>query len=681
MALFAAMTVFVALGITVKTSAQNTQPNPIPLINQPLVPTTVAPGASEFKLTVNGTGFIPTSVVNWNGTPLATTFLSRSQLEAVIPASDVAGAGTAWVNVKSPGLGGGNSNVEFLFVTNPVSSLSFKRSDLAAGNGPLRLVTADFNGDGILDVAAADEIGNTVAILLGRGDGTFQPPVTYPGGGEPFAIAVGDFDADGNLDLAVTSLCSDPNCTLSTVSILLGNGDGTFKSQVQYKTGKGTVAVSVGDFNRDGKLDLAVTATNDSAVSILIGNGDGTFQPYVEYQTGAAPVGVTTGDFNGDGVLDLALTTCCLSDQGPVSILLGNGDGSFQPPIFYTTAVGYLNAIETADLNGDGKLDLIATGIGYGSESGGVSVLLGNGDGTFQTHVDYPLNTAVDSVAVGDFNGDGIPDLAATHINPSGQVSILLGNGDGTFGTALNFPTGYDPAGILAADFNGDGRLDIVTGNRDTTISVLLQSPVDNLPPTTTAISSPSPNSYGWNNTNVTVTLNATDNPGGSGVKQIQFSLSRAENTSLQTVAGNTASVTISAEGITVLTYFATDNAGNQETAKMLTVRIDQTPPVITGLPAPGCTIWPPNHKLVQVATVTATDALSGLAPGSFQFNGTSNDPANGQIVITGGPSQFLVQLGADKGLIYALIAMASDLAGNTVTLKATCTVPHDQGQ
>jgi probable HAF family extracellular repeat protein len=204
---------------------------------------------------------------------------------------------------------------------------------------------------------------------------------------------------------------------------------------------------------------------------------------------------------------------------------------------------------------------------------------------------------------------------------------------------------------------------------------------VDNTPPTTTPNPSPGPNSNGWNNTNVTVNLNATDNSGGSGVKQIQFARAGAQNTGLQTVAGNTASVTISAEGTTSLSYFATDNAGNQETAKTLTIRIDKTLPIISGLPAPGCTIWPPNHKLVQVATVTAADALSGLAPGSFKVTGTSNDPANGQIVITGGPSQFLVQLGADKDEVYTLTATASDLAGNTVTQQATCTVPHDQGK
>jgi hypothetical protein len=209
----------------------------------------------------------------------------------------------------------------------------------------------------------------------------------------------------------------------------------------------------------------------------------------------------------------------------------------------------------------------------------------------------------------------------------------------------------------------------------------ILATVLDDIPPTTDANASPNPNANSWNNTNVTVTLNATDNPGGSGVKEIQFSLSGAQNAPLQTVAGSAASVTISAEGTTTLTYFATDNAGNQETAKTLTVRIDETPPVISGMPAPGCSIWPPNHKLVQVATATATDSLSGLAPGSFQVTGTSSDPANGQIVITGGPSQFNVQLGADKDEIYTLTATASDLAGNITTQQASCSVPHDQGK
>jgi probable HAF family extracellular repeat protein len=305
----------------------------------------------------------------------------------------------------------------------------------------------------------------------------------------------------------------------------------------------------------------------------------------------------------------------------------------------------------------------------------------------FRTAANSPINPASD-----DLGTLGGTNSQAHGINASGQVVGYSATATGN-NHAFLYSGGvmYDlnnliPAGSgweLSQAYSIDDAGQIVGGgthNGSSHAFLLTPVPVDNTPPTTTAIPSPGPNSNGWNNTDVTVNLNATDNPGGSGVKQIQFSLSGAENTGLQTVSGNAASVTISVEGITILSYFATDNAGNQETVKTLIVRIDETQPVISGLPTAACTIWPPNHKLVQVATVTATDALSGLAPGSFQVNGTSNDPANGQIVITGGPSQFLVQLGADKGLIYTLIAMASDLAGNTVTLKATCTVPHDQG-
>jgi hypothetical protein len=195
----------------------------------------------------------------------------------------------------------------------------------------------------------------------------------------------------------------------------------------------------------------------------------------------------------------------------------------------------------------------------------------------------------------------------------------------------------------------------------------------------------------GWNNSNVTVTMNSVDNPGGSGVKQIQFSLAGAQPGGPQTVMGSTAAVTISAQGTTTLTYFATDNEGNVEQAKTLTVKLDKTLPVIAGLPAEACTLWPPNHKMIQVAIFTATDVLSGLAPGSFTVTGTSNeppsDPNNPEIVITpNGSGGFIVQLQADRlgsgtGRVYTLNATATDLAGNTATVTATCTVPHDQGK
>ncbi|HKV64044.1 MAG TPA: hypothetical protein VJO16_19210 [Candidatus Acidoferrum sp.] len=224
-----------------------------------------------------------------------------------------------------------------------------------------------------------------------------------------------------------------------------------------------------------------------------------------------------------------------------------------------------------------------------------------------------------------------------------------------------------------------------VNGTDFTTIAY---SRPDTTPPVTTAIASPGANSNGWNNSNVTVTLNSTDSEnGGTGVKQIQYALSGAQSLDTQTLPGSVGSVTISAEGMTTLTYFGTDNAGNAEQSKALTVQIDKTPPVVSGMPS-GCALWPPNNKMVQVATITAADALSGLAPGSFQVTGSSNepsDPNNPDVVITpNGSGGYSVQLraarlGSGTGRTYTLQATATDLAGNTATATATCSVPHNR--
>ena len=215
----------------------------------------------------------------------------------------------------------------------------------------------------------------------------------------------------------------------------------------------------------------------------------------------------------------------------------------------------------------------------------------------------------------------------------------------------------------------------------DLQMVVVLQSP-DSIPPETTSTVSPAANSNGWNNGDVTVGLTAVDNPGGSGVKQISYTLGGAYGE----VAGSVTSVNLSQEGITNLTYFAVDNAGNQETENSLTIRIDKTPPVISGLPAANTALWPPNRKMVTVAVVIAADALSTLA--SFDVTGTSNepsDPKDPDVVITGtGLEPRTVQLRADRlasgsGRIYTLTAIAIDLAGNKTAIISKVTVPRDQ--
>src|SRR6266481_9359615 len=210
-------------------------------------------------------GFVTGSVVNWNGGARATTFVSTSQLTAAILASDIASASTASVTVVSPNPGGGPSNVVYFSITNP-TNLLFVKSDLFSGPAPGSVTTGDFNLDGKVDIAVANEGDATIAIFLGNGDGTFQAPLYSATAAQPFFVQPGDFNGDVKLDFAATSFFTN------TVSILLGNGDGTFQPHVDYPVGSGPELDIAGDFNRDGKLDLAVTNLNDNSVSILLGN-------------------------------------------------------------------------------------------------------------------------------------------------------------------------------------------------------------------------------------------------------------------------------------------------------------------------------------------------------------------------------------------------------------------------
>jgi hypothetical protein len=335
------------------------------------------------------------------------------------------------------------------------------------GTNPMSVTVADFNGDGKPDLAVANWGDNTVSVLLGKGDGTFQEAVNCAAGTGPLWVTVGDFNGDGKPDLAVANIAG--------VSVLLGNGDGTFQPAANYPAGIGPRSITVGDFDGDGKLDLAVTNGTPAMyenVSVLLGNGDGTFQPPAIYTADHDATSVTVGDFNGDGYLDLAVTNQVSHD---VSVLLGYGDGTFQPPA-NNYAGFYPYSVTVGDLNGDGKLDLAVTDQYYGN----VDVLLGKGDGTFQDAVNYAAGTSPFSVAVGDFNGDGKPDLAVT--NDAG-VSVLLGKGDGTFQAAVNYVVGTNPMSVTVADFNGDGKPDLAVAS-GAGVSVLLnttQTPITEL--------------------------------------------------------------------------------------------------------------------------------------------------------------------------------------------------------
>ncbi len=330
---------------------------------------------------------------------------------------------------------------------------------------PRFVVVADVNGDGKPDLVVANRcidggclIEAVVAILLGNGDGTFQAAVAYNSGGLfAGAVAVADVNGDGKPDLIVGNWCSDPNCD-GSVGILLGKGNGTFQPVVTYPTGGlYAFAVAVADVNADGKPDvLAITdvpvcsggsCSFPAAAAVLLGNGDGTFRAAVTYPVGGfddPPFSsmLAVADVNDDGKPDLMVESsqCCGSANGVVGVLLGKGDGTFKPVVSYQSAAGGQgSSVAVADVKGDGKRDIVTTDEDAGANGlnkGLVSLRLGNGDGTFNAEQTYDSGGFLtNSVAVADLNGDGKPDLVVANICAddtslcnSSSVGVLLNN-------------------------------------------------------------------------------------------------------------------------------------------------------------------------------------------------------------------------------------------------------------
>jgi hypothetical protein len=461
--------------------------NPVPFLNQPLAPTLVSPGGSGFTLSVSGTGFVSGATVDFNGTPLTTTFIDREHLTAMVSAADVADAGTAAITVVNPAPGGGASNEVYFQVAALETAVHFAN----ATNSPLTvpepfgIAVADFNEDGKPDLAIAANV--RLYVYLGNGDGTFTPtaasPIRVPSPpyddfASPYLgpIAVGDFNHSGHQGLAIGEFQNE------AAVILLGNGSGNFApSSASFANAFAMPinALDVADFNADGNLDLTLVKGLGYQPLVALGYGNGAFNA-----GGALPdafgfsVGAVAGDFNADGKLDVIVANSGVTADGgqgsEVAVSLGKGDGTFTLANGSPIAVGQsLSAIVTADFNGDGKLDLAVTD----SVGNTVIILLGHGDGTFGAPMTIPVGNGPDAIVAGDFNNDGKLDLAVANFADA-TVTLLLGKGDGSFSQSSGSPytVGRGPYQISAADFNGDGKLDLAVVNlTDDTVSILLQ--------------------------------------------------------------------------------------------------------------------------------------------------------------------------------------------------------------
>jgi len=390
------------------------------------------------------------------------------------------------------------SNGNGVLGTSPLGSLSkglsfFNSSNPATVSEPNVVAAADFNGDGFIDLAVSNSNsgGTTLTILLGNGDGTFTATNSSPTVGlYPDSIIAADFNGDGIPDLAVTSVDE------SLVTVLLGKGDGTFTVSTDLNIGTVPQDVATGDFNGDGIPDLAVVASNSAL--IFLGNGDGTFnQTASSPALSGSPVKMAVGDFNNDGIADLAITDSLQS--GSVFIFLGKGDGSFTAaptnPVGGTSNVG----IATGDFDGDGNLDLAISQYD-GDRTDAIAILLGNGDGSFKPGVFYAgAGLNFESVAIADFNGDGIADLALGQFW-FGPVSVLIGHGDGTFESgkpvAVSAPlsSGY----LAAADFDGDGVPDLAIPNQEVsgTVAIVLTQNTQTLTATLNNVGSLGPGTH-----------------------------------------------------------------------------------------------------------------------------------------------------------------------------------------
>lgn len=346
------------------------------------------------------------------------------------------------------------------------------------GKNPTAVATSDFDGDGVTDIVTTNIGNDSISILFGNGDGTFKEHKQMPVAKEPRAMALDDFNGDGRIDLAIACSGNDQ------IAVYYGQGNGTFIPGQRYSVHKTPVSIAAGDLNGDRKSDLAVALRNDK-IKIFIGQGDGTFVEGPQYEYGDTPTSIALADLDRNGILDIAVT-----NGGPmssaVSIWLGNGDGSFRSPTDYRTGKRPL-VVTFADFNGDHLADLLV----MNGQMDSFTIFLGNGNGTFQPGKESGADAGPVYGLARDIDGDGHMDAAIVNVQ-SNNLSILYGRGDGTFRyPPINYRTRGGPFALATLSLTAKSTEEpglVMVNNGAASISIFLHRGLRN-----GATSSPAP--------------------------------------------------------------------------------------------------------------------------------------------------------------------------------------------
>jgi hypothetical protein len=580
--------------------------------------------SANAPLTVTGGALTTTVVTKGGSAPNYVLTATVSGVASIAPTGSVSFVDTSNGNalLGTSALGTGTAGLNFLSNT---------QSTTVGGQGGF--VVGDFNGDGIPDLAATNYVSEptegilteNIIVLLGDGYGNFSSTSTSPSVYGP--LAVGDFNGDGKQDLAVA--------VYGNLTTLLGNGDGTFAAPVVGPLTVSPISVAVGDFNGDGKADLAVSNSNNT-VSIFLGNGDGTFTTAASPATGDEPNSLAVGDFNGDGIPDLAVANY---GSNTVSILLGNGDGTFAAATSPTTG-NEPDFVAVGDFNGDGKLDLAVANFGGNT----LSILLGNGDGTFTAATSPAPGNGPKSVAVGDFNGDGILDLAvATQCgngppctDAAGSTTVLLGNGDGTFTVGGSTAVPNPPQFLATGDLNGDGITDFV---------------VRDLPLVFVGTGTGYLDSFLTSTQTATAVLQAAI-PAATGSNEVVASYAGDNNN----MGSTSSAITVNAaQGVPTVSVTSSPNPASYGTLTTFTATVTGSGPTPTG-------------------TVTFYDGTGQLGTGALSASGVATYGTSG---LTGGAHSITAEYGGDtnyNGATSPAIALTVNKATPAVSLAASPT-------